>query len=81
VLELLWFVVIGIVAGWLAGQITKGSGFGLLGDLIVGVLGSLLGGFLFGLLGFGAYGLIARLVMAVVGAVMLLFLIRLVRRA
>ncbi len=80
-LELLWFVVIGIVAGWLAGQITKGSGFGLLGDLIVGVLGSLLGGFLFGLLGFGAYGLIARLVMAVVGAVVLLFLIRLVRRA
>ena len=80
-LELLWFVVIGIVAGWLAGQITKGSGFGLLGDLIVGVLGSLLGGFLFGLLGFGAYGLIARLLMAVVGAVLLLFLIRLVRRA
>jgi len=81
VLELLWFVVIGIVAGWLAGQITKGSGFGLLGDLIVGVLGSLLGGFLFGLLGFGAYGLIARLLMAVVGAVVLLFLFRLVRRA
>ncbi|MFY9584791.1 MAG: GlsB/YeaQ/YmgE family stress response membrane protein [Candidatus Acidiferrales bacterium] len=80
-LALLWFVVIGIVAGWLAGQITKGSGFGLLGDLIVGVLGSLLGGFLFGLLGFGAYGLIARLLMAVVGAVVLLFLIRLVRRA
>lgn len=80
-LELLWFIVIGIVAGWLAGQITKGSGFGLLGDLIVGVLGSLLGGFLFGLLGFGAYGLIARLLMAVVGAVVLLFLIRLVRRA
>ncbi len=80
-LELLWFIVIGIVAGWLAGQITKGSGFGLLGDLIVGVLGSLLGGFLFGLLGFGAYGLIARLLMAVVGAVVFLFLIRLVRRA
>ena len=80
-LALLWFVVIGIVAGWLAGQITKGSGFGLLGDLIVGVLGSLLGGFLFGLLGFGAYGLIARLLMAVIGAVVLLFLIRLVRRA
>ncbi len=80
-LELVWFAVIGIVAGWLAGQITKGSGFGLLGDLIVGVLGSLLGGFLFGLLGFGAYGLIARLLMAVVGAVVLLFLIRLVRRA
>ncbi len=79
--ELLWFIVIGILAGWLAGQITRGSGFGLLGDLIVGVLGSLLGGFLFGLLGIGTYGLIARLLMAVVGAVVLLFLIRLVRRA
>ena len=80
-MELLWFIVIGIAAGWLAGQITKGSGFGLLGDLIVGVLGSLLGGFLFGLLGFGVYTLIARLLMAVVCAVVLLFLIRLVRRA
>lgn len=39
-----WFILIGIVAGWLAGQIMKGEGFGLLGDLIVGVVGALLGG-------------------------------------
>jgi uncharacterized membrane protein YeaQ/YmgE (transglycosylase-associated protein family) len=54
---LVWVVLIGILAGWLAGQITKGSGFGLLGDLIVGILGSLLGSFLFGLLGIFASGL------------------------
>lgn len=64
-LYLLWVVLIGILAGWLAGQITKGSGFGWLGDLIVGILGSLLGSFLFGLLGIFAYGLLGRLAMAV----------------
>ena len=78
---LIGVLLIGIVAGWLAGQITKGSGFGLLGDRIVGVVGSLLGSFLFGLIGLAAYGLIGRLVMAVVGAMVLLYLIRLVRKA
>jgi uncharacterized membrane protein YeaQ/YmgE (transglycosylase-associated protein family) len=80
-LYLLWVVLIGILAGWLAGQITKGRGFGLLGDLIVGILGSLLGSFIFGLLGIFAYGLLGRLVMAVVGAIVLLWLIRLIKKA
>jgi uncharacterized membrane protein YeaQ/YmgE (transglycosylase-associated protein family) len=80
-MSLLWFLLIGLVAGWLAGQIVKGSGFGLVGDLIVGVIGSLIGGFLFGLLGLGAYGLIGELVMALVGAIVLLFLVRLIKRA
>jgi uncharacterized membrane protein YeaQ/YmgE (transglycosylase-associated protein family) len=66
--------------GWLAGEITKGRGFGLLGDLIVGILGSLLGSFLFGLIGIFAYGLVGRLVMAVTSAIVLLWLIRLVKR-
>lgn len=78
---LIWVVLIGVAAGWLAGQITKGKGFGLVGDLIVGVVGSLLGSFVFGLVGFAAYGLIARLVTAVVGALILLYLIRLIRKA
>ncbi len=78
-LYLLWVVLIGILAGWLAGQITKGRGFGLLGDLIVGILGSLLGSFLFELL--GIYGLLGRLVMAVIGAIVLLWLIRLIKKA
>ena len=79
-LYLVWVVLVGILAGWLAGQITKGSGFGLLGDLIVGVLGSLLGSFLFGLIGIIAYSLLGRLVMAVVGAIVLLWLIRVIKR-
>ncbi|MGH9775700.1 MAG: GlsB/YeaQ/YmgE family stress response membrane protein [Candidatus Acidiferrales bacterium] len=74
-------VVIGILAGWLAGVVTKGRGFGLLGDLIVGILGSLVGSFLFGLLGIAAYGLPGRLVLATVGAIVLLWLIRLIKRA
>jgi len=78
---LIWTIVIGILAGWLAGQIVKGRGMGLVVDLIVGIIGSLLGGFVFGLLGLGAYGLIGRLVMATVGAVILLLLIRLIKRA
>jgi uncharacterized membrane protein YeaQ/YmgE (transglycosylase-associated protein family) len=80
-LYLVWVILIGILAGWLAGQITKGGGFGVLGDLIVGVLGSLLGSFLFGVFGIFAYGLIGRLVMAVIGAIVLLWLIRLIKKA
>ena len=79
-MEFLWFVLIGLCAGWLAGQITKGSGFGLVGDLIVGVVGALLGSFAFGLFGLAAYGLLGRLIVATGGAVLLLVLLRLVRR-
>ncbi len=78
---LVWVVLIGILAGWLAGLITKGRGFGVLGDLIVGILGSLLGSFLFGIIGIVAYGLLGRLLLSVVGAIVLLWLIRLIRRA
>jgi uncharacterized membrane protein YeaQ/YmgE (transglycosylase-associated protein family) len=79
-MQLLWFVLIGIAAGWLAGQIMKGSSFGLLGDLIVGVIGALLGGFLFGLLGIQAYSLLGSLVTATVGAVILIALLRIIQR-
>lgn len=78
---LVWVVLIGILAGWIAGQITKGSGFGVLGDCIVGILGSLLGSFLFGLIGISAYTLLGRLVMAVIGAIVLLWLIRLIKKS
>ena len=74
----LWFIIIGIVAGFLAGAVVKGSGFGLLGDLIIGVIGALLGGFIFGLLGITAGGLLGALITAFVGAVILLFLLRLI---
>jgi uncharacterized membrane protein YeaQ/YmgE (transglycosylase-associated protein family) len=78
---LIWTIVIGILAGWLAGQIVKGRGMGIVVDLIVGIIGSLLGGFVFGLLQLGTYGLVGRLVMATVGAVLLLLLIRVIKRA
>ena len=78
---LIWVIVIGLMAGWLAGQITKGKGFGLLGDLIVGVIGSLLGSLVFGLLGIYAESLVGRLILAIVGAILLLNLIRFIRRA
>jgi uncharacterized membrane protein YeaQ/YmgE (transglycosylase-associated protein family) len=79
--DILWFLLIGLVAGWLAGMIMKGSGFGLIGDLVIGVIGALLGGFLFGLLGITAYGLLGSLILATIGAIVLLVLIRAIRRA
>lgn len=78
---LIWEIVVGIVIGWLAGQIVKGRGMGLLMDLIVGVVGSILGGWIFGLLGLAAYGLIGQLIMGVAGAVVLLLLIRAIKRS
>ena len=77
---LIWVVVIGILAGWLAGQLTKGRGFGVLGDLVVGVIGSLLGSFVFALLGIYAGSIIGRLILAVIGSILLLYLIRFIRR-
>lgn len=77
----LWFCLIGIAAGWLAGQIMKGGGFGLVGDLIVGVIGALLGGYLFGLMGIGGSGLLGQLVVATIGAIVLLLIIRALKRA
>jgi uncharacterized membrane protein YeaQ/YmgE (transglycosylase-associated protein family) len=70
------FILVGLAAGWLAGKLTKGRGFGLVGDLVVGVIGALLGGFVFRLLGLWAHGLVGNLVVATVGAVLLLALLR-----
>jgi len=75
---LLWFVIIGAVAGWLAGQFMKGNGFGLLGDIIVGVIGAFIGGYLFRAVGVElGGGLVGSLIVAFVGALVLLFVVRL----
>lgn len=78
---LIWFLLIGLIAGWLAGKVMRGGGYGVVGDMIVGVIGALIGGWLFGLLGISAGGLIGSIITAFVGAVVLLFLLRLIRRA
>lgn len=78
---IIWFVLIGLVAGWLAGQIMKGSGFGVIGDIVVGVLGAIIGGMLFNALQLPWGGLFGSLVVATIGAVLLIFIVRLIRRA
>jgi uncharacterized membrane protein YeaQ/YmgE (transglycosylase-associated protein family) len=77
---LLWFLLIGLAAGWLASQIMKGGGSGLGSDLIMGVIGSFLGGFLFDLLGLSASGPVGSLVTATVGAIVLISGLRLINR-
>ena len=76
----LWFILIGLAAGFLAGAVVKGHGFGLLGNLVVGVIGALLGGFIFGLLGIAATSLLGSLICAFVGAVVLLMLLGFIKR-
>ena len=75
-IHILLQVLIGIAAGWLAGHIMRGRGFGVLIDLFVGIIGSVIGGFVFSLLGLYATGLIGQLVVATGGAVFLLYLVR-----
>lgn len=81
-MSLLVFLIVGVVAGWLAGLLVKGGGFGLLGDLVVGVIGAFVGGYLFSSLGVSSGGgLIGSIVVAIIGAIVLLVLIRLIKRA
>jgi uncharacterized membrane protein YeaQ/YmgE (transglycosylase-associated protein family) len=75
---LLWFIIIGAIAGWLADQFMGGNGLGLLGDIVVGVIGAFIGGYLFRSFGVQiGHGLIGSLIVAFVGAVLLLFIVRL----
>jgi len=77
---IIWLLVVGLIAGWLAGKIMKGSGFGLVGDLVVGVLGAVLGGWIFSMVGIAAWGLLGSIIVALVGALVLLYLLRLLKR-
>jgi uncharacterized membrane protein YeaQ/YmgE (transglycosylase-associated protein family) len=81
-MNVIWFLLIGGLAGWIAGLIMKGGGFGILGDIAIGIVGGLVGGFLFGLLGIGPDGsLLGALVTAVVGAIVLIAVVRTIKRA
>ena len=76
---LLWLIS-GIIAGWLTGLIMKGGGYGLIGDLIVGLLGGLIGGWLAGVFGVEAANWIEQILVAVVGGVVLVAILRMIRR-
>ena len=79
---LLVIIIIGAIAGWLAGLIVKGYGFGLLGNIAVGIVGALIAGLLFPSIGITiGSGIVGSIILATLGAVILLFLIRLVKRA
>ena len=72
--------VVGLVAGYLAGLIWKGAGFGLVGNLVIGILGAIFGGWLFGFLGIGIGGIIGQIVAGLVGALIILWIISLVKK-
>ena len=74
--NLLWFLVTGLIVGWLAGVIVKGSGFGIVGDIAVGAVGAVLGGWLAGLVGVGAYSRLGSYLVSILGAVLLVWLLR-----
>ena len=76
--DFLMWVGIGLVAGFLAGQVTKGKGFGLFGNLVVGIVGAVIGGVVFEAVGLAATGLLGRVICAFVGAVVLVWIVGLV---
>ena len=79
---LLWFVLIGLAAGWLAGKLVKGDGYGVLADLVVGMIGAIIGGFLLPAIGVSGWGgLLDSLIVATFGAVVFVFAIHQFKKA
>ncbi len=76
----LWFILIGLIAGWLGSLIMKGSGSGLLLNIIIGIIGGVLGGWLFSLFGLVPVGTLGSLLTALVGAIVLLWIVSLIGR-
>lgn len=78
--QIVLWLLLGAIAGWAAGKIMRGGGFGLIGNIVIGIIGGAIGGWVFGLLGLSFGGFIGSLVTAVVGAVILLYVGRLIRK-
>jgi uncharacterized membrane protein YeaQ/YmgE (transglycosylase-associated protein family) len=78
---LLLTLIIGALAGWLAGVLMRGGGYGLIADIIIGIIGAVIGRWLFGLLGFHVVGVLGALITATVGAVVLIAIVRAIKRA
>jgi uncharacterized membrane protein YeaQ/YmgE (transglycosylase-associated protein family) len=75
-LSIVLWLVIGLVAGFLASRVMRGGGYGVVGDIVVGLIGALIGGFLAGLLGLGQFGLIGSIIVAFIGACILIAILR-----
>src|SRR5258708_33362710 len=74
------WIIVGLIAGWAASVVSRGHGYGLIGDLVIGLVGALIGGFLAGLFIQGSAGFIGTIIIALLRALILLFILRLVRR-
>ena len=79
--SLIWWVVVGLIAGWAAGQIMKGGGYGAVMDIVLGIVGAVVGGWLMSMVGIQAGGLIGTIIVAIIGAVVLIWITRLLKRA
>ena len=79
--NLIWWIVVGLIAGWATGKIMKGSGYGALMDIVLGICGAVVGGWVIGLLGFGGGGLIASILVAILGAVIIVAVVRAIKKA
>ncbi len=81
-MEFFWMILIGLIAGWLAGQFMTGKGFGVIGDIITGMIGALIGGLLFQKAGlFAGSSLIGSLIVATTGAIVFLYGVRVFKKA
>ena len=77
--NIIYWIIVGVIAGWLTGKLMKGSGYGFIMDMVVGLVGALIGGWVAGLLGFGgSHGMIVTILIAVAGAVILTLIVRLI---
>jgi uncharacterized membrane protein YeaQ/YmgE (transglycosylase-associated protein family) len=79
--NLIWWVLVGLIAGWAAGKIMKGGGYGTVMDIVLGIVGAVVGGRLLGLFGIYAGGFIGTIVVAIIGAVFLIWISRMLKKA
>jgi len=79
--NLIWWAVVGLIAGWAAGRIMKGGGYGTVMDIILGIVGAVVGGHVLGLLGIHAGGFVGTIIVAIIGAVILIWISRMIKKA
>jgi uncharacterized membrane protein YeaQ/YmgE (transglycosylase-associated protein family) len=79
-MHLIWWVVVGLIAGWAAGRIMKGGGYGVIMDIILGIVGAVVGGWLVGVVGIHAGGFISTIIVGIIGAVILIWVTRLIKK-
>ena len=79
--NLIWWAVVGLIAGWASGRIMKGGGYGVVMDIVLGIIGAVIGGWLLGVLGIHAGGFIGTILVAIFGAVILIWITRLLKKA